>query len=425
MLQSIKNLFKIREVRKKLLVTFFILAVFRLATHIPVPGVDVGALKALTQRSAFLGLFDFFSGGGFQNFSIVALGLNPYINSSIIFQLLQMAFPSLEELAKEGDYGRQKINQYTRLVAVPLSILQAFATYFLLKRQGVVFDLSPISLITLVATLCAGTLFLMWLGELITEYGVGNGVSLVIFGGIVSKIPTSLVRNIAVFQTQSTLTLFFIALLGLLLVAGVVMINEAVRKVPVQYARRVRSGASYVAQSTHLPLKINQAGVIPIIFAMSLVMIPSFLSQPLQSANNSVLISIGKALANAFNPSSMVYMLVYFVLVVGFTYFYTAVTFDPVKIADDIKIRGGFIPGVRPGKATAAYLNKIITRITLSGALFLGLVAVLPSFVQKLTSVSTITLGGTGLLIVVSVILDTVKQVEAMVVSHDYEEFLV
>lgn len=399
-------------------------AVFRLFAHVPVTGVDFQKLKQLFAQNELLGLLDIFSGGTLANFSVMALGLNPYINSSIIFQLLTMIFPRLEELSKEGEAGREKINQYTRMLTVPLAVLQAFGMYMLLRNQGIIESLNPLPLVSLVVTMVTGTIILMWFGELISEYGIGNGISMLIFAGIIGRLPISLVQTAAISQNTNLFNLATFMGLGIVVIASIVFINQAVRKVTIQYAKRIRGSKMYGGQTTHLPLRVNQAGVIPIIFAVSLVLLPSLLGRFLEAVPNPTVVRVAQFASTAFTPGKAPYNLVYFFLVIGFTYFYTAVIFNPLKIADDIKKYGGFIPGIRPGKPTADYLNYILTRITLAGALFLGTIAVLPSVVQNLTNIVTLTIGGTGILIVVSVVLETTKQLEAMLVMRSYEGFL-
>jgi len=423
-LNTIINAWKVPELKRRILFTAGIFIVFRLAAHVPVPGVDTTALKQLFSRTQLLGLLDIFSGGTLANFSIMALGLNPYINASIIFQLLTMVIPQLEALSKEGEFGREKINQYTRIVTIPLAALQAFGMYALLRNQQIIGTLNPLNLVGLVVTMTAGTIFLMWLGELISENGIGNGISMLIFAGIVGRFPVAFGQTLAVFEPGSFFNTAVFLVMAILVIAAIVVVNEADRKIRIQYARRITGRKVYGGQSTYLPLKINQAGVIPIIFAISLILLPSMIGNFLQGVPNPVLSKIAREMATVFSPGGLIYNLTYFFLVVGFTYFYTAVIFNPEKISEEIKKYGGFIPGIRPGAPTADYLNKILTRITLAGAIFLGLVAILPSLAQGLTGVATMTLGGTGILIVVSVILETTKQLEAMLVMRSYEGFL-
>lgn len=419
------RIFKLPELRKRIIFSLFVVLIFRWLAHIPVPGVDTHAIRAYLSSNPLLGIFDYFSGGGFQNFSIVTLGLSPYINASIITQLMTVMIPKLEELSKEGESGREQINQYTRYLSFPLSIFQAYGVYFLLSRQGIIGALGSFDLIVLVLTLTGGGMLLVWIGDLVTEYGVGNGISLLIFVGIISRLPSSAVSFATTFDpsniTQLVQTAFFL-LVALIVIMGVVLVNEGTRNIQIEYGRR-GTGGQRVAN--YLPIKINQAGVIPVIFAVSVVLVPSLIAGPLQTASNEALRGIGTWLAVNFASQSALYNLVYFLLVFGFTYFYTAVQFDPKKISDDIKRRGGFIPGIRPGKATTEYLGKVITRLTTSGALFLGIIAVLPFIVRSTFGLSGgFAVGGTGLLIVVSVVLETMRQIESMMVTRNYDSFL-
>ena len=423
-LKTITNAFKIPELRRKLGFTAAIFIVFRLAAHIPVAGIDSSALKQLFSQSQLLGLLDMFSGGTLANFSIMALGLAPYINASIIFQLLTMVIPKFEELSKEGEYGKQKINQYTRIATVPIAIFQAFGMYVLLKNQGIISSLPTLSLIAMVAAMVAGTIFLMWLGELITEYGIGNGISMLIFAGIAARYPVTFSQTLSVADSANFFNFIVFIVMALSVIAAIVVVDESSRKIKVQYARRMAGKKTYGGQSTYLPLKINQAGVIPIIFAVSLILMPSMVGNFLSNVPNPQIASFASGLAVLFTPGSMVYNATYFLLVIGFTYFYTAIVFNPEKIADEIRKHGGFIPGVRPGAPTADYLNRILTRITLVGAVFLGVIAILPSIAQGITGMSSMTIGGTGILIVVSVIMETTRQMESMMVMRSYEGFL-
>ncbi len=421
---TLRNSFKSPEIRKKLLFTLAIFLVFRIFAHIPVAGVNIAELKNLFASNQFLGFLDIFSGGTLSNFSIMALGLNPYINASIILQLLTMVLPKLEELSKEGDSGRQKINQYTRILTVPLSVLQAIGVYALLKSQHLVTTLTPVDFISFVLTLVAGSILLVWLGELITDHGVGNGISLLIFGGIVGRLPVALGQTLSTATAQASLGLVSFTLLSLVVIAGIIVVNEATRQIPVHYARRMRGNKLQGGQSTHLPLRLNQAGVIPIIFAVSIVLLPSLIGNVFLTSPNPTMKSIAEVLNIWFAPTGVFYNAFYFILVVAFTFFYTAVVFNPKKIAEEIQKYGGFIPGVRPGKATANYLNYILTRITLAGAFFLGIVAIMPTMIQMATGIQTLLLGGTSILIVVSVVLETYKAIEANLVMRNYEGFL-
>jgi preprotein translocase subunit SecY len=423
-LDPIINSWNTPQIRRKIIITAFLFVIFRLFAHIPVPGIDRGKLAALFASNQFLGLLDIFSGGTLVNFSIMALGLNPYINASIILQLLTIVFPKLEELQKEGEYGREQVNQYTRLLTVPLSALQSIGMFALLKNQGIIASVDPLTLVSIIITMTTGTVFVMWMGELITEYGIGNGISILIFAGIVGRMPVTFSKTLTT-ATAETLTGFMLfGVLAVAVIAATVFVNEAVRRVPVHYARRIRGNKVYGGSSSYLPLRVNQAGVIPIIFAVSLVLIPSLIGGFLQQVKSPVAISTGKLLSGLFNPNSISYNLIYFLLVIGFTYFYTAITFNPTKIAAEIQKYGGFIPGIRPGSPTSSYLNYILTRITLAGAIFLGLIAILPSLARGATGVSTLLIGGTGVLIVVSVVLETVKALEAQLVMRNYDGFL-
>lgn len=423
-LSPIINAFKIAELRRKIFITIILVIIFRLSAHIPVSGVDLEGLKQLFASNQFLGLLDIFSGGTLANFSIISLGLNPYINASIIFQLLTMISPKLEALSKEGEMGRQIINQYTRYLTVPLAVLQAIGMFVLLRNQGIIAQINQMQIVAIIIGMTAGTIFLMWIGELITEYGIGNGISLLIFAGIVSRVPITLTQTASVADQTQLINILIFAVLAILVVAGVVFVNEGRRQIVVQYARRFIGGrGSETGTQTYLPLRVNQAGVIPIIFAVSLVLVPSFAGSYLAGLSSPQLSAFGRFLASNFNPGSLVYNMVYFLLVVGFTFFYTAIIFNPVKVADEIKKYGGFLPGIRPGTQTAVFLNYIMVRITLAGAFFLGAIAVLPSIASQVTGIQTLVLGGTGLLIVVSVILDTAKQFESKLIERSYEVF--
>lgn len=422
--KTLKNILAVGELRRKLVFTLLIFAAYRLLAHIPLSGVNNDQLKNLFDQNQFLSLLDIFSGGTLANFSIMALGLAPYINASIILQLLTLVVPKLEALSKEGDTGREQINQYTRLLTVPLAVVQAVGILFLLNSQGLLVHFSPLTIIGGVIVLLAGSMIAVWLGELITLYGIGNGISMLILAGIVARLPISFAQTLFTTQADSFLNLILVVVIAVLVIAGIVIMDVAVRKVPIHYAKRVRGSRTLGGQNTYLPLRLNQSGVIPIIFAVSLVLLPSILGRFMTSLPNPALASFGATLVAAFSPQSWVYNLTYFLLVVGFTYFYTAVVFDPQKIADEIKKNGGFIPGIRPGQATANHLSYIITRLTLLGALFLGAIAIMPSLVQAATGITALTIGGTGVLIVVSVILETSKQVEAMLVMRNYDSFL-
>jgi preprotein translocase subunit SecY len=416
-----KNIFKLPEVRKKIFFTLLIIAASRLLAHVPVPGVNLEAVRSFLQGNVLFGLFDLFSGGGFQNFSIITLGLAPYINVSIIIQIFTLMIPALEELQKEGEYGREKINMYTRLLTVPMALVQSYGIYFLLSSQQVLQPLGIFDLVLLIVTLTVGSLILVWLGELITEYGIGNGISLLIFASIISRLPAAAVGFLSTMSTYSLTHILLFVGVFIAVIVGVVLINEGTRNIVIEYGRR---GIRSQKVTNYLPLKVNQAGVIPIIFAVSVIMVPSLISAPLQASSNVMLNNIGFFLARNFAQTSWPYNVLYFLLVFGFTFFYTFIQFNPQKIADDVKKRGGFIPGIRPGKETEKYLRNIVLRITLGGGLFLGLIAILPFLVQNYIGISNLSIGGTGLLIVVSVVLETIRQLESLTVTRSYETFL-
>ncbi len=429
MFEKIRLVFKDRDIRRKVLFILGLLAVFRLAAVIPVPGVDSMRLKTFFEGNQFFGLLNVFSGGALDNLSVVMLGVGPYITASIIMQLMTMIFPSLKEMyQEEGEAGRKKFNQYSRLLTLPLAILQGFGLLVLLERQSIIADLSMWEQLLNVLVVTAGSIFLMWLGELISEYGIGNGISLLIFAGIVSAIPSGIQQTwFAIGQEtfpyiQPNYILLVIAFLaaGVAVVAGVTVVTEGERPIPVSYAKRIRGMRVYGGVSTHLPLRVNQAGVIPIIFALSILLFPQMIANVLAGADSQALRSISQAVLN-FLASGWVYGIFYFVLVFLFTYFYTAVTFDPEQISSNLQKQGAFVPGMRPGRPTAEFLQKIITRITFFGALFLGLIAVLPLLMQGLTGLQALTIGGTSLLIVVSVVLETIKQIEAQLVMREYD----
>ena len=423
-LNKVIQIFKIKELRNKILFVLGVFVVFRLMANIPIPGVDITNLRSFFDQFQIFGLLNVFTGGAMDNLSIIMLGLGPYITATIILQLLTMIFPQLEQLYKEeGEQGRQKFNQYGRILTVPLAMLQGFAMLNLLQRQGAIGSISPEIMLTSIITVAAGCVFLMWLGELITEKGIGNGVSLLIFAGIVSDAPNS-IRQIIFKWDQSQLpaiALFFA--MSFLIVAGVVMINEARRNIPVSYAKRVRGNRMYGGASTYLPLNINPAGVIPIIFALSIMLFPGMIANFLSGAGGivgSTAQSVGAIFENTW-----IYGAIYFVLVCLFTYFYTAVTFDPKAISSNLQKMGGFIPGIRPGTPTANFLYYILNRILLIGALFLGTVAVLPSVVGGVTGVTAFQFlaGGTSLLIVVSVVLETMRQIRSQLQMREYDTF--
>lgn len=417
---KLKLVVKDATLRKRILFVLGALILFRALATIPIPGVDVQALEQFFANNQFLGLLNIFSGGGLSNLSIVMLGVAPYITSSIIMQLLTIMSPKLKALyQEEGEAGRKKFSQYSRLLAVPLALLQSFGFLVLLQRQGVVPSFEMFELITNVLVIAAGSMLLMWIGELITEFGIGNGVSLIIFAGIVAGFPTTISQLIFTFTpSQIPLYLGFIVA-SIAITAGVVVVTEAERPIPVTYAKRVRGMKVYGGVSTYLPLRVNQAGVIPIIFALSILLFPQMVLNFLSNVNSDIIIAISQVILRGLE-NLLVYGTLYFILVFLFTYFYTAVTFDPDSISKNLQTSGAFIPGVRPGRTTSQYIGKILTRITLVGAVFLGLIAVLPIGMQAVTGITALTIGGTALLIAVSVVLDLVRKIDAQISIREY-----
>jgi preprotein translocase subunit SecY len=421
MFDKLEQIWKAKDLRNNILFVLGMLVIFRLAAHIPIPGVNAAALKSLFASNQILGLMNLFSGGGMETFSIVMMGVAPYITSSIIFQLLGMIVPTIEEMQKE-EAGRQKINMWTRWLTVPLAAMQAYGMITLLRSgsAGIIGQISPFDFAVIIITISAGTIFLMWLGELISEKKVGNGISLLIFAGIVSGLPKMVQQILVTFdQTQLFMLLGFIAI-TLVTVVGVVIINEGQRNIPVQYARQIRGNRTFGGTSTHLPLRVNMAGVIPIIFAISVVLFPSMIAQFLIHAKTAWIASAAAGTIQLFN-NQLFYGIAYFLLVFAFTYFYTEVIFHPTQIAENLQKQGGFIPGIRPGKATSDYLSGTTHKIILVGALFLGIIAILPLFMRYFTGVQAFAVGGTSLLIVVSVVIETVKQIEAQLTMREYD----
>lgn len=424
MMDKLMQIFKTKDLRRKIFFVLALLVVFRIAAIIPVPGVNVTRLQSFFAGNQFFGLLNVFSGGALDKLSIVMLGVGPYITALIIMQLLTMVFPQLKELyQEEGEQGRQKFNQYTRLLAVPLAGLQGYGLLALLQNQNVIDRLGLFQLITNLTVITAGTIFLMWIGELITEKKIGNGVSLLIFAGIITDIPSKLKQFFLNFDPSMVPTAIVFLVVAVIVIAGVVFINDSQRNIPVSYAKRVRGSKVYGGTSTYLPLKVNQAGVIPIIFAISILLFPQMLGNFMQLAHQEWLKNLGISLAGFFKAGGLMYGSVYFILVILFTYFYTAVTFDTKQIAESVQKHGGFVPGIRPGTPTAEFLGKVMNRITLAGAVSLGVIAVLPFIIQYFTGTTTLSIGGTALLIVVSVALDTMKQIDAQLVMHEYEKF--
>lgn len=413
MFKKILEIFKTKELRNKILFILFVFAVFRLMANIPIPGIDVARIREFFAGNQFFGLMNLFTGGALDNVSIVMLGLGPYITAVIIFQLLTMIFPQMEKLYKEeGEAGRQKFNQYCRIAAVPFALIQGYSMIFFLKAQGAIGALDPLVMIAAVLSIVAGSIILMWLGELISEKGLGNGVSLLIFAGIVADFPNNIQRMFITFDQTQIFSYILFGLLSLLVIAGVVLINEGRRNIPVSYAKRVRGNKMYGGASTYLPLNINPAGVIPIIFAMSLLMIPSMLSSFLG----------WDAITNFLN-NPWAYGIIYFILVFAFTFFYTAVTFDPKSVSTNLQKMGGFIPGIRPGENTAQFLQSILNKVLIIGATSLGLIAVMPLIIQGITGIQEFAfmIGGTALIIIVSVALETMRQIDSQLEMREYD----
>lgn len=417
------QIFKIPDLRKKIFFILAMLVVFRLVSAVPMPGIDRAKLAEFFASNQFLGLVSLFTGGTLQNFSVVLLGLGPYITASIIMQLLTMIFPKLREMYMEsGSEGRAKFNQFSRLLTVPLAAMQSVATVSLLKSQGIIGELAAFDFITLIVTVTAGSVFLVWLGEIISEKGIGNGVSLLIFAGIIAQLPISVGQSLVAFDAGQVFNYIVFTAVAVAVIAGVVVISEGQRNIPVAFAKRVRGRSMYGGFSSHIPLRVNQAGVIPIIFALSILLFPGLIAQFLSGSSIGWLAAISQSVA-AFFQQPLTYGLMYFFLVAVFTYFYTAVTFDPKAISENVQKQGGFIPGIRPGEPTAGFIAHVVGRITLVGALFLGTIAVLPLIVQRALGITTLTLGGTALLIVVSVVLETMRQINAQLTLREYDTF--
>jgi len=431
MLQAVRNAFSLPELRRKLIFTLAILAIYRLASHVPVPNVDPVALRQVFEASQLLRFLDMFSGGAMSSFSVMALGVYPYITAQIIMQLLAPIIPQLEALQKEGgEAGRQKISQYTHYLAIPLALLQGIAQGTLLQRQGVIanFGLSSATLLptlSTLATLTAGTMFAIWLGELIDRDGIGNGLSIIIFGGIVAQVP----QRIGQMLVTDVWGLVLFLVITVITVAVIVFVQEGERRIPVQYGKRVvamRGRRLQVrgGQSTHIPLKVNSVGMIPLIFAQSFLIFPGVVASYFLYSPVSWISRIANGIYRLFDSQSSFYWIMYFVMVVGFTYFYTDVMFQQQNLSDNLKRQGGFIPGIRPGRRTAEYLSSVLQRITLAGAFFLGLVAILPWLAQGVSETSTMLITSSGLLIVVGVVLDTMRNLEAQLLMRRYEGFI-
>lgn len=420
-LLKLKHLFKDHSLRNKILFVLGAFVAFRFLATIPIPGVNQDTLNTFLNNNQFFGLLSMFSGGGLATLSIIMLGVSPYITSSIIMQLSTMMSPKMKSMiSEEGEVGRKKFNFYSRALTVPLAAIEAFGFLALLQKENIVGSLSGLSLITNVAIIVGGSMLLMWIGELVSEFGIGNGVSLIIFAGIVSKIPQAFGQLQYIYTDPSQIPLFVIMFaIGLASILAVVFITEAERPVPVTYAKQVRGGKIYGGSSTYIPFRLNQAGVIPIIFALSILLLPQMVFNMLAYTGNPMIADASKVLASLMqNP--WIYSLLYFILVFFFTYFYTAVTFDPKTISENLQKGGAFIPGIRPGEPTTEHLARMVGRLTLVGALFLGIIAVLPPILQAITSIQILTIGGTSLLIVVQVVIDLIKKVDAQLAMREY-----
>lgn len=417
---KLKTIFSDRNLRNRILITVGLLGIFRVLAAIPVPGVNQAALNQFFSNNQFFGLLNVFSGGGLSHFSIVMLGVGPYITAVIIMQLLTMISPRLKSLyQEEGEAGRMKFTQYSRMLTVPLAMVQSFGFITLLSQQDIVTHLSPFAMAVNVAIVTGGSMLLVWIGERISEFGAGNGTSLIIFAGIVAALPQAISQSVLSFSTAQIPTYALILVGSVFVVYAVVFITEAERPIPVTYAKRIRGNKVYGGISTYIPLRLNQAGVIPIIFALSVLLFPQVVFKYLATIHYALVANVSNWIENALQ-NQWVYDIFYFLLVFAFTYFYTAVTFDPHQLSENLQKNGAFIPGVRPGQSTAVYISKILTRLTTFGAVFLGVIAVLPLIIRSFTNQTSLAIGGTALLIVVSVVIDTIKRIEAQVTMKEY-----
>jgi len=412
---ALRDVFRLPDLKSKILFVLGILFVFRLGAHIPTPGVDAKAMASLFEQGGVLGLFDLFAGGALRRFSIFALGVTPYINASIVMQLLAVVVPAIEKMQKEGEEGRRKITQYTRVLAILFATIQAVGMVLWLKSMNIIY-VSGVSVLVAVITLVAGSIAVMWLGEMISDHGIGNGISLLIFAGIVVRVPESVVRTFVLLRAgeMNFLTLIIAGAIMIVVIAGCIILQEGQRRLPVRYAKRVIGNKIYGGQSTFIPLRVNSAGVIPIIFASSVLLFPSTIARFFSA-------SFAQTISKVLSPSSPIYMILYVLLIIFFTYFYTAVVFNPIEVANNLKKYGGFIPGIRPGRPTADYIERVLSRVTLGGAIFLAVIALLPSLLTQMLGITTFYFGGTAVLIVVGVALETVQQIEAQLLMRHYE----
>ena len=426
MIDYLKKVWKLSDLRNRIIFTLGILLAVRVLAHIPLPFIDISNLQKFFTGNQFLGLLNMFTGGTMENFSIILMGVGPYITATIVMQLLQMIVPSIEAMSKEGEQGRQRLNYYSRLIAVPLSIIQSWSMIRLLESQNVITAPTTTQMIGLLVITTAGTILMMWLGELITEKGIGNGISLIIALGIIAGLPGQIANTRTVLAANNS-PIVLVTILTIIavfaIIAFVILMTEGERQVPISYARRAR-GSNYGGVETHMPLRINSAGVIPIIFALSMVTFPPVIGQFLQTAKSETLKHIGKAIYDLFQSNDIFYTSLYFIMVLLFTYFYTFIVFKPKEVAENLQKNGGFIPGIRPGKETANYFSYVINRITLTGAIFLAFIAVIPFIVKAVyPSLSTIQLGGTSILIVVSVVIETMRQFKSQMLMRTYEKY--
>jgi len=412
---ALRDVFRLPDLKSRILFVLGVLLVFRLGAHIPTPGVDAKAMASLFEQGGVLNLFDLFAGGALRRFSIFALGVTPYINASIVMQLLAVVIPAIEKMQKEGEEGRRKIVQYTRLSTILFSGIQAVGMVLWLRNMNVIY-VGGISIFVAIVTLVAGSIAVMWLGEMISDHGIGNGISLLIFAGIVARIPESITRTFKLLRTGelNLITLLLALIIMVIVIAGCILLQEGQRRLPVQYAKRVVGTKVYGGQTTFIPLRVNSAGVIPIIFASSVLLFPSTIARFFSGG-------FAQAISKLLSPSSPLYMVLYVLLIIFFTYFYTAVVFNPADVANNLKKYGGFIPGIRPGRPTADYIEKVLSRVTLGGAVFLAAIAILPSLLTQMLGITTFYFGGTAVLIVVGVALETVQQIEAQLLMRHYE----
>lgn len=434
MLQAVINAFKIPDIRRKILFTVAMLVIFRMIASVPVPGVDRAGIRDYIEQNQLLGMLNLFSGGGLNNFSIVALGVYPYITATIIMQLMTPIIPRLNELSQEGQQGRNVIDRYTHYITVPLALLQGYGQMLLfsspqggnlIENFGLFDSETFLPTISILITLTAGTMLLTWIGELITENGIGNGVSIIIFGGIVASLPGAVW---GLLTGNDIRTNFFgtaaFAVIGLITIVGVVLINEGQRRIPVHHAKRIRGNRQYGGTNTHIPLKVNSAGMIPLIFAVSIMVFPGMVANFLSGSNVGWVRDLAVNLSRWMSPDTLPYNIIYFFMVIGFTFFYTLVVFQQQRIPESLQRQGAFIPGVRPGRNTAVYLQKVLTRITFVGALFLGIIAILPYIASWITGIDSLLLSATSMLIVVGVAIDTMRQLESQLMMRNYEGFI-